>query len=123
MSHLPFDYEVHQEEDVVASRSLVKIYVVSVLVAAVSIFFAGLIVAASTGALQPSFAGPSGPQASHPELSHIEQTPIRDSERGIDLRRAQLRDLESWSWVDRKAEIAKIPIDEAIDVVVREGAR
>lgn len=123
MTHLPFDYEVHQEEDVVASRSLLKIYVVSILVGALGVFFAGVILAASTGALQPSLAGPKGPQRASAQLSHVEQTPIRDSERGIDLRRAQLRDLAGWGWVDRKAGIAQIPIDEAIDVVVEESSR
>jgi len=123
MTHLPFDYEVHQEEDVVASRSLLKIYVVSILVGALGVFFAGVILAASTGALQPSLAGPKGQQRAFAQLSHVEQTPLRDSERGIDLRRAQLRDLASWGWVDRKAGVAKIPIDEAIDVVVEESSR
>lgn len=123
MTHLPFDYEVHQEEDVVASRSLLKIYVVSILVGALGVFFAGVILAASTGALQPSLAGPKGPQPALAQLSHVEQTPIRDSERGIDLRRAQLRELASWGWVDRKAGIAQIPIDEAMDVVVEESSR
>ena len=39
-----------------------------------------------------------------------------------DLRERQRRELESWGWVDRKAGIAKIPIDRAIDIVAKEGS-
>lgn len=123
MTQLPFDYEPHQEEDVVASRSLLKVYFGGILIGAIGVFFAGVVLAASTGALQPSFAGASGPRPSKPQLSHIEQTPIWDAERGLDLRRAQLRELQSWGWVDRNAGIAKIPIDQAIDIVVWQGAQ
>ncbi len=120
---LPFDFEVHQEEDLVATRRLLKVAVVSLLVGALAVFFGGLVVACSTGALQPSFAGPRGPRASSPQMSRVEQTPIRDTRRGIDLRNEQLRDLESWGWVDREKGVAKIPIEQAMDVVVREASR
>lgn len=120
---LPFDFEVHQEEDLVATRSVLKIGIVAVVIGAVGVFFAGLVVACGAGALKPSFAGPQGPRASHPEMSHIEQTPIRDTQRGIDLRTAQRRELEGWGWVDRDAGLAKIPIEQAMDIVVREASR
>lgn len=120
---LPFDFEVHQEEDLVATRRILKVAIVSVVVGAVGVFFAGVIVAAGTGTLQPSFAGPRGPQPAAPQLSHVEQTPIRDTRRGIDLRNAQLRELDGWGWVDRKGGVAKIPIDQAMDIVVKEASR
>ena len=46
---------------------------------------------------------------------------IRDTARGQDLRRAQRDALETWRWVDRDAGIGAIPIDVAIDIVVRDG--
>jgi hypothetical protein len=120
-SHAEFD--VHQEEDVVAARSLVMVGIVGVAVGAVGVFFAGLVLVAGVGALHPSSAGPGGPKAASREISNIEQTPVRDTRQGLDLREDQLRELESWRWIDRDAGLAAIPIDQAIDIVVSEGAR
>ncbi len=123
MTAHPVDFQVRQEEDAVASRTLLRIYVVAILVGALGVFFGGVILAAATGTLRPSFAGPSGSRPSGPELSHIEQSPIWQSRRGVDLREAQRRELERWGWVDRRAGVAKIPIDQAIDIVVDQEAR
>jgi hypothetical protein len=120
---LSLDFEVHQEEDLVASRRVLTVGVLAVVIGAVGVFFAGLIVACDTGALQPSFAGPHGPRAARPQISHVEQTPIRDAERGVDLRNAQRRKLETWGWVDRDSGVATIPIETAIDIIVRETSR
>jgi len=38
-----------------------------------------------------------------------------------DLRDAQRRELAGWGWVDRDAGIARIPIDRAMDLVVKES--
>jgi hypothetical protein len=118
------DFAVRQEEDTVSSRRLVDVGVASVAVGVAGVFVAGALLVASTGALQPDFAGARGRPRSVPRvLSRIEQTPIESARPGIDLRDAQRRDLESWGWVDRRAGIAKIPIDRAMDIVAREGAR
>jgi hypothetical protein len=113
------EFAVHQESDEVATKSLVRVAIVSLIVAAVGVFFAGLLVVAGTGTLRPDFAGASGRRPAPRELSQIEQTPIWQSRTGIDMRRAQLRELSSWGWVDRKARVAKIPIDEAMDLVAQ----
>ena len=115
------DFEVHQEDDVVPSRRLVRISIASLVVALVGVFFAGLSLVLHDGALQPSFAGPGGPGAAPHEISHVEQTPIWDTRRGEDLEREQRRQLQSWGWVDRDAGLARIPIDRAMDLVVEES--
>jgi hypothetical protein len=38
-----------------------------------------------------------------------------------DLRDAQRRELAGWGWGDRDAGIARIPIDRAMDLVVKES--
>ena len=68
-----------------------------------------LLVAATAGALRPDVAGPAGPRPAAPEISEIEQTPIGDTKRGIDMRDAQKRELEGWGWVDRDAGVATHP--------------
>jgi hypothetical protein len=115
------DYEVRQEPDDVATGSVIRIAVASVVIGAIGVLFAGVILVARIGALQPSFAGPSGPLPAPSEISHIEQTPIFTARAGIDQRDAQRRELDRWGWVDRKAGIARIPIDRAMDIVTRES--
>jgi hypothetical protein len=117
------DFPVRQEEDRVASGSLVRVGVVSIGVGAVGVFFAGAILLAQAGALQPSAAGSHGPRRAPRAISEVEQTPIWDTRVGLDLREKQRRELDGWGWVDREAGIAKIPIDRAMDIVARETSR
>lgn len=118
------DYEPHQEEDRVPAGPVVRVSIVSVLVGAIGVFFAGLLVVAVTGDIAPRVAGPGGTRPVPNEIDEIEQTQIWKSERGIDLRNAQRRTLERWGWADREHHVARIPIDEAMNLEVQqEGAR
>ncbi len=118
----PIDFEVHQEEDVVSSRRVLGTAIGGVLIGALGVFFAGVIVA-SIGGLRPDAAGPGGPQPVPRTLSHVEQTPIRDFRVGLDLNEAQRAELDRWGWADRRAGIATIPIERAIDVAVAKESR
>jgi hypothetical protein len=115
------DFEVHQEDDVVSSSSLVRFGFVSVVIGAVGVFFAGWILVVVVGALRPSFAGPGGPAPAPREIAGIDQTPIWQTRAGEDLLERQRRELDRWSWVDRRAGIANIPIDRAMGLVVEES--
>jgi hypothetical protein len=117
------DFAVRQEADEVSSRELLVVGISSILIGALGVFFAGVILVASVGTLQPSAAGPQGPRPAPRTLSRIEQTPIWQSKVGLDLREAQRRELESWGWVDRSAGVATIPIDRAMDIVAKEASR
>lgn len=121
---LPHDFEVHQEEDLVPMPPLAKVYVTSILVGAIGVFFGGLIEVAAIGALQPDYSGPQGERPAPDQISHVEETLIWNTRRGLDLRERQRAELQNWGWVDRKAGLARIPIDQAIDIVVQqEGSR
>ena len=113
------DFEPHQEEDLVPSGPIVRVSIVSVLVGAIGVFFAGLIVVAATGDIAPRVAGPGGTKAAPKEIGENEQTQIWKSERGIDLRDAQSAELERWGWADREHHVARIPIDDAMNLVVQ----
>ena len=117
------DFPVRQEEDRVASDRLFRIGIVSLLVGATGVFFAGAILLSQVGALQPSAAGPHGPRRAPRALSEVEQTPIWDTRVGLDLREKQRQELDRWGWVDREAGVARIPIDRAMDIVARETSR
>ncbi len=117
---LPHDYEVHQEEDLLPVKPLVRVYLTSILVGAIGVFFGGVILAAATGALRPDVSGPRGQRAAPDQISHVEETLVWNTRRGLDLREKQRAELQNWGWVDRKAGLAIIPIDEAIDIVVKQ---
>lgn len=116
------EFDVHQEDDVVSTRTLVMTGVVGVVIGAAGVVVAGALLVASVGALRPSLAGPGGPKSKGPEISNVEQTSVLDTQKGLDLRAQQGRELESWGWIDRDAGIAALPIDQAIDLVVSGGA-
>jgi hypothetical protein len=117
------DFVVRQEDDAVDARRLGRVGVVSVVAGAAGVFFSSLLLVLVTGTLRPSAAGPAGPRPAPRALSGLEQTPILDAREGLDRREAQRRELSRWGWADRKARVAVIPIDRAIDVVVAQEAR
>ncbi len=117
------DFHVRQEADRVDSRSLLHVGIASIVVGAIGVFFAGVILAIDIGGLQADEAGPEGTRASGRTLSQVEQTPIWTTRVGLDLRERQRHDLQRWGWVDRKAGIATIPIDRAMDIVASETSR
>ena len=112
------DFEVRQEDDVIATRAIVRVGAVGALIAVLAVVAAGVLLAAVDGGLRPSTAGPGGERPAVRTISGIEQTPILNARVGLDLRARQLNELRLWGWADRDAGLATIPIDRAIDVVV-----
>jgi hypothetical protein len=111
-------FAVRQEADVVPGARLVRIGVAGVVVGLVGIVVAAVLLVASDGSVAPSFANPGGAPVSPRRISNVEQTPIGATHDGQELQAAQLRELQTWSWVDRDAGIVRVPIDRAIDLVV-----
>ena len=48
----------------------------------------------------------------------LEQAPILGAGRGLELRARQEADLHRFGWVDRDAGIARIPVEDAVDLLV-----
>lgn len=117
------EFVVRQEDDRISAPSLVATGIVGIVVGAFAVFVAGVLLVVGVGALRPTAAGAGGPKAAPPEIANVEQTPVLDTRRGLDLRARQARELETWGWIDRDAGIAKVPIEQAIDMIVSEGAR
>jgi hypothetical protein len=93
MSH----FIVRQEEDRVASRPIVKVSVAAFVVGVIAVFFAGLLVETNIGGIRGHL--PAGAQPRPPASS-----------------------LANYRWLDRGAGVAAIPIDRAMDLVVRAAA-
>jgi hypothetical protein len=86
-----------------------------------------LVVAAITIAIfVGSVVGAAGPALSirnapvPPPRDTLERTLVANTERGPELQRKRAQELSSWGWIDRDAGIARMPIDEAIDLTVKE---
>jgi hypothetical protein len=117
-------FEVHQEEDSVPSRTLIRVgfsvVLISALAVAVSTALLGRAGQARLG------GGPAERVAKHgevapPTLGLIEQTLIDHEERGLEQRRFEEARLRSYGWVDRPGGVAHIPIDRAMALVVDEN--
>ena len=66
------------------------------------------------------FSVPTTVERAPRTISGINQTLILHDRRGQRLRERQLRRLESFGWVDRRAGIVHLPVDDAIDWLVEE---
>jgi hypothetical protein len=115
-------FAVHQEPDEVATSQVWRTGAVGCLIAAIAVFFGGWLVA-STGGLRLHAAAPEVPRAAPSAIALIEQTPLLGPGAGLDQKERQRRELASWGWADREAGVARIPIERAIDLVVREESR
>ena len=86
-------FRVLQEEDDVDSGAVVRIASTSILIGGLGVAFAAWLLFEVAGTLRPNLAGARGPRLAPSQISRVEQTPIRTSRRGIDLRDAQRREL------------------------------
>jgi len=107
-------WDIEQEPDRVATRRLLLISGLALVVA-----LAGVLAAAQM--LHHSSAPPS-PRARLSEISPspLEQGLFEHAERGLELRAEQRKRLGEYGWVDRRAGIVKIPIERAIELRVQE---
>jgi hypothetical protein len=117
------EFVVVQERDQVPTAKLVRIAVVSVVIGILSVIASGALLGTDQTrigggpAARVAAHGPVAPDA----IGMIGQTLIEHEESGLTLRRAQRIRLESYGWLDGAHELAHIPIDRAIDLVVSEN--
>jgi hypothetical protein len=121
----PHGFEVRQEEDVVAERSLTRVGGLVLVVSVLSVGIAALLLGKDQARLGggPAERVKTEGSVAPPTLGLIEQTLIEHEARGTDQRRMEEQRLHQFGWVDRARGVAYIPIDKAIDLVVAEGAR
>lgn len=109
---------IQQEEDIVPAKGVLAFIGVVTVVSAVMVVWAVAVVFSSFRELRPSGAFTErwiGPR--HP-LSRVRQDLF--DERGVRPSNAVIREeLRSWSWADRGRGIVRVPIDEAMDLIVR----
>lgn len=100
------------EEDRVSRRRLLTIGVVALVIGVVGILVAGALL--RTG--RPARAE-GHPEKATAQIGIVEQTLILDTRRGLDEVEEGRRALEHFGWADRPRGVARIPIDQAMDLV------
>jgi hypothetical protein len=116
----PAHFAVRQEEDDIASPKIARVALLAIAIGLLAVFFSSLLLEKSAGGILSSPAAHGAAPAAGREIANIEQTPILSARDGLDLRDQQLEQLSRYEWVDRDAGVVAIPIDEAIDLVVKE---
>jgi hypothetical protein len=112
---------VRQEDDIVPGRRIAAITVVAVFVALWGVAVATILLHVETGSIRAEAAGTRVPPARR--IAGIEQTDVLTARDGLDLRDRQRDALSRPAWVDRDAGVATLPIDVAMDAVIRAEAQ
>lgn len=99
-----------QPEDVHVGRVFV-VAAVALAIGGIALFVAwSLTPTAAIGVARPA---PTG------SIAGVDRDPIETSSRGLSRAREARARLERWEWVDRERGLARIPIEHAMDLVVR----
>ena len=119
--HLPPPEE--QAQEAIHWGKVISIGVGSLIIFAISIWISTAMMHAREKALQPIGPDPMPVQIGQLEIGIVDQAPF-DVTRALqnykDDRNARL---SSWGWVDRKNGVVHMPIDEAMERVVKEQRR
>ena len=116
------EFKVRSEEDVLPAKFLLYLLgaVIAIVLAWVAV--ASLILDAREEVYRPGRRFPEREVAHKDVISGIEQTLIEVRDHGGELAARKRAVLEGAGWVDEGQGIVHIPIDDAIDVLTREGA-
>lgn len=103
--------KVRQQPEDVHVKRVTVIIVVALAVMALALFVAwALTPTPLIGTARPT---PTGP------IDGVDRDPIERTDRGLSRAREARARLERWEWVDRERGIARIPIEHAMDLVLR----
>jgi hypothetical protein len=110
--------EMQQEEDVVPRKGVFAFIALVLVVGAVMVVWAVSVVTVDFRELRPSGAFTEKWLGPRHLVSRVRQDLF--DERGVrPSNEIMRRDLETWGWVDRGRGIVRVPIDEAMDLVVK----
>jgi hypothetical protein len=126
MSHEPSHAVEHlpppqaQAEEGIAWGKLLGVAIGSLVVFAISILIVVKVMQVREKELQPVGPDPMPAQIGQGEIGIVDQVPF-DVSRSLQVyRKERIARLEQWGWVDRKAGIVHMPIEEAMELVVKE---
>jgi hypothetical protein len=109
-------WHIAQEPDRVATARLLLISALALVVALAGVLAAAQMLHHSSASASPE----ARPSAAAGRPSPLEQGLLERVERGIQLQTEQKKRLAAYGWVDRRAGIANIPIERAMELRVQE---
>jgi hypothetical protein len=112
--------KLEQEPDRVPTRRVAAVGLAGLLVFGAGALWAAGVLRGATGSAR-SDAAPRPALAGEPEVGMVFQQPFDEGIAAAHDASARRR-LEGAGWVDRDAGVAHVPIDLAMDLVVRRGA-
>ncbi|GEJ59049.1 hypothetical protein [Anaeromyxobacter diazotrophicus] len=107
------------EEDFVPSKRIVLVGAAALIVFSVGALAAGLGMRTLRRELNPDGPAPRPAAAGQAKIGMVEQRLFEHSNQGPAWRAQAQRRLESTGWVDRQKGLVHIPIDRAMDRVVK----
>lgn len=110
-------FVVEQEVDALDRRRLARSAAVIVIATGIGLVAASYLLRAGESGRD---VGPNPPPP--PQVGTVETSLILGPARGIALRDRQRETLDQYGWADRDAGRARIPIDEAMNLVVERAA-
>ncbi len=111
----PPEPAVRQDPDSINHRGIALVTVASIVIMALALIAAwALLERWQRGRESERAVPPAAPRT----IGILEQAPILGPGRGLDLRARQEADLHRFGWVDRDAGIARIPIEDAVELLV-----
>jgi hypothetical protein len=115
---------IEQEEDLLAGRAITAIAVLLILLVIASSAAVDRMIERRERVLRPGGVFPERELPRPSEHSGVEQEPFGATPQAARQRAREAAILNSFGWTDRARDIARIPIERAIDLyVAEEGAR
>ena len=112
-------HRVRAEPDVIATPRLVAIAVATLALFLVASLATGWGMEWWRGRLLPEGPPPLPAEVGLSKIGLVEQRPFENTRTGEDWVAAQRRQLESYGWVDRKAGIIHLPVEQGMERVLR----
>ena len=126
MSHEPSHSTEHmpppaeQAEEGIQWAAVIGVGIGALIIFAIAVLIAQRMMHAREAALQPHGPDPMPAQIGQGEIGIVDQAPF-DVTRALQVyRKDRLDRLEHWGWLDRKAGTVHMPIEDAMDAVVKE---
>ncbi len=105
-----------QEEDRISTPTIVVVGIASLVIFIIS---AAIVMVYFKQRMEAAVLPPVPQEAGRSKIGIVEQQLFESAQRGAVDRAARLERLDSFGWVDRRAGVAHIPIDEAMGLVAK----
>ena len=112
-----------QAEEAVATGKVLLVGIVSLIVFAGAAWWSTGIWRETRNRLEPTGPIAPGAEIGKPEIGIVDQPPFETVRTAERTRAEQLRQLQSYGWIDRDKGVIHVPIDKAIDQLVSEKGK